>query len=376
MPPSREGPGFRGLSHLTPSGDARMVDVSAKTETAREAVARVTLKMKPATLAAIRAGQMAKGDVLGRGAHRRHHGGQAHARPDPPLPPAAHHRRATSTSPSTRARSTDHRRGARAHGGQDRRRDGSADRGGRGRPHRLRHGQGGGPGRGADRPLPPREVRRQVRDWSGRGLARRSRGEPSGSENRTSYARCAYHRAHLRGVAPLRLRARAPAPHGAARADVAAHGGLRPHRAAARQGAGARARRPRRDRPLPHAASTSRSCARSARATGCRTPRATGSAPATTRSSRASGRRRSSAAGGSLLAAAARRRRRGRRAPSTSRAGCTTPCPTAPPASATSTTRCWRSWSCAGAAGRSPTWTSTRITATACSSPSTTIRAC
>lgn len=65
MPPSRETPGFRGLSHLTPSGDARMVDVSPKKETAREAVARVVLTMRPATLAAIRAGQMAKGDVLG-----------------------------------------------------------------------------------------------------------------------------------------------------------------------------------------------------------------------------------------------------------------------------------------------------------------------
>ena len=42
-----------------------MVDVSGKAETVREAVARVTLKMKGATLAAIRAGQLAKGDVLG-----------------------------------------------------------------------------------------------------------------------------------------------------------------------------------------------------------------------------------------------------------------------------------------------------------------------
>jgi cyclic pyranopterin phosphate synthase len=42
-----------------------MVDVSPKKETAREAVARVVLKMRPATLSAIRAGQMAKGDVLG-----------------------------------------------------------------------------------------------------------------------------------------------------------------------------------------------------------------------------------------------------------------------------------------------------------------------
>jgi len=42
-----------------------MVDVSAKVETSREAIARATLKVKPATLAAVRAGQMAKGDVLG-----------------------------------------------------------------------------------------------------------------------------------------------------------------------------------------------------------------------------------------------------------------------------------------------------------------------
>jgi len=42
-----------------------MVDVSAKAETVREAVARATLKVKPATLVAIRAGQLAKGDVLG-----------------------------------------------------------------------------------------------------------------------------------------------------------------------------------------------------------------------------------------------------------------------------------------------------------------------
>ena len=42
-----------------------MVDVSAKSETVREATARVTLTMKAATLAAVRAGQLAKGDVLG-----------------------------------------------------------------------------------------------------------------------------------------------------------------------------------------------------------------------------------------------------------------------------------------------------------------------
>src|SRR5580765_5049745 len=65
MTPPRGLAGFRGLSHLSPSGDARMVDVSAKAETVREAVARVTVAMKPATLTAARAGQLAKGDVYG-----------------------------------------------------------------------------------------------------------------------------------------------------------------------------------------------------------------------------------------------------------------------------------------------------------------------
>ena len=42
-----------------------MVDVSAKPETAREAVARARLRMQPATLRAIREGNAPKGDVLG-----------------------------------------------------------------------------------------------------------------------------------------------------------------------------------------------------------------------------------------------------------------------------------------------------------------------
>jgi cyclic pyranopterin monophosphate synthase len=42
-----------------------MVDVSEKRETVREAVARAILRMKPATLRAIRRGNAPKGDVLG-----------------------------------------------------------------------------------------------------------------------------------------------------------------------------------------------------------------------------------------------------------------------------------------------------------------------
>lgn len=41
-----------------------MVDVSAKEDTAREALAAGEILMQPATLARIRAGQIAKGDVL------------------------------------------------------------------------------------------------------------------------------------------------------------------------------------------------------------------------------------------------------------------------------------------------------------------------
>ncbi|MGH7263461.1 MAG: cyclic pyranopterin monophosphate synthase MoaC [Candidatus Rokuibacteriota bacterium] len=52
------------MTHLDREGQARMVDVSAKPETAREARARLTVRMRPATLAAIRAGTLAKGDVL------------------------------------------------------------------------------------------------------------------------------------------------------------------------------------------------------------------------------------------------------------------------------------------------------------------------
>src|SRR5207245_2938544 len=56
---------YRRLSHLSPRGDARMVDVSDKRETVREAVARAVLRMKPATLRVIRQGNAPKGDVLG-----------------------------------------------------------------------------------------------------------------------------------------------------------------------------------------------------------------------------------------------------------------------------------------------------------------------
>ena len=42
-----------------------MVDVSAKPDTAREAIARGTIRMKPETLAMIQSGGAPKGDVIG-----------------------------------------------------------------------------------------------------------------------------------------------------------------------------------------------------------------------------------------------------------------------------------------------------------------------
>ena len=52
------------LTHLDSSGEARMVDVGRKGETAREAVARGTVIMKPDTLEQIKNASLKKGDVL------------------------------------------------------------------------------------------------------------------------------------------------------------------------------------------------------------------------------------------------------------------------------------------------------------------------
>lgn len=52
------------LSHLDSDGHARMVDVSAKSDTVREATARGRVSMLASTLALIVDGRMPKGDVL------------------------------------------------------------------------------------------------------------------------------------------------------------------------------------------------------------------------------------------------------------------------------------------------------------------------
>jgi cyclic pyranopterin monophosphate synthase len=52
------------LSHVTSSGEARMVDISAKSDTVRVAVASGRVVMKPETLQAIKSAALKKGDVI------------------------------------------------------------------------------------------------------------------------------------------------------------------------------------------------------------------------------------------------------------------------------------------------------------------------
>ena len=54
-----------GLTHISESGEARMVDVGGKAVTTREAIASGAVRMKPESLALILSGNAAKGDVLG-----------------------------------------------------------------------------------------------------------------------------------------------------------------------------------------------------------------------------------------------------------------------------------------------------------------------
>lgn len=55
----------KSLTHIDTQGNARMVDVGAKAETQRVAIASGRITMTAPALAAIRAGDAPKGDVLG-----------------------------------------------------------------------------------------------------------------------------------------------------------------------------------------------------------------------------------------------------------------------------------------------------------------------
>jgi len=55
----------KSLTHIAPDGTARMVDVGAKAETQRLAIASGRITISPEGLSAVRGGNAPKGDVLG-----------------------------------------------------------------------------------------------------------------------------------------------------------------------------------------------------------------------------------------------------------------------------------------------------------------------
>jgi cyclic pyranopterin phosphate synthase len=65
MLPSADEPKSKSLTHIGAKGQARMVDVADKEPTSRVAIAEGRVRMAPSTLAAIRAGDARKGDVIG-----------------------------------------------------------------------------------------------------------------------------------------------------------------------------------------------------------------------------------------------------------------------------------------------------------------------
>lgn len=53
------------FTHINEQGRAKMVDITAKDDTARVAIAKAIIKMEPTTLTTIISGGIKKGDVLG-----------------------------------------------------------------------------------------------------------------------------------------------------------------------------------------------------------------------------------------------------------------------------------------------------------------------
>jgi cyclic pyranopterin monophosphate synthase len=65
IPSVPSAPPAGSLTHFDAAGEAHMVDVSAKAETHRVALAGGLIRMQPATLALITTGTASKGDVIG-----------------------------------------------------------------------------------------------------------------------------------------------------------------------------------------------------------------------------------------------------------------------------------------------------------------------
>lgn len=64
-PANATNPANDGLTHFDQTGQAHMVDVGAKDDTHRIAIASGVIRMQPETLAIIQSGTAKKGDVLG-----------------------------------------------------------------------------------------------------------------------------------------------------------------------------------------------------------------------------------------------------------------------------------------------------------------------
>jgi hypothetical protein len=122
------------LTHLDEQGQARMVDVGGKAETARSATAAGRILMSPEALAAVRDGSGPKGDVL---AAARIAGIMA-AKKTAELIPLCHPGRLRVREGS------DPHHGASVADRQNRRRDGSDDRHGHRLADDLRYGKGAG----------------------------------------------------------------------------------------------------------------------------------------------------------------------------------------------------------------------------------------
>ena len=152
------------------AGAARMVDVSAKPVTAREAVARGPHpRSRPRPCASRARAGCRKGGVAEVARLAGVLAAKRTARRDPALPSAAAHprgrgrRRRAATASTIEARV--------AHRGAHGRGDGGAARGRRGRAHRLRHGEGRGQGDDHRRHPPGAQDRRPQRRRTGRAEA-------------------------------------------------------------------------------------------------------------------------------------------------------------------------------------------------------------
>ena len=66
------------LTHIDEDGAVKMVDVTDKAVTDREAVVGGHIQMQAETVRLIVEGKTAKGNVLGNSTHCRYYGGQAH----------------------------------------------------------------------------------------------------------------------------------------------------------------------------------------------------------------------------------------------------------------------------------------------------------